>query len=708
MAGQAQGPVSTELEGTIGLVRIDNPSVNAISAAVRQGLAQALETLGRDPQVQVIALYGAGRAFSAGADIKEFGKPPIDPRLPDVCNLIEASEKPVVAVVHGTTFGGGLELALAAHARVSLAGARVGLPEVTLGLLPGAGGTQRLPRLVALDAAIDIISTGCQVAAQEALSLGILDRLSQAHEPRQAALDAANAVLDGSLPTRRTGEVVITPDPAAIAAAIARLEKKRPALVAPIKAVEAISHAGKKLAEGLKAERALFLELMDSPDRQGLIHAFNAERVVKRIPEANAAPRAIGSAGVIGGGTMGVGIATALLMAGIPVTLVETSAEGAERARTKVVGNLDGAVKRNKLTTEQRDRLVASFATTTQFEALAPVDLVVEAVFEDMAVKTGLFGELDRICKPDAILATNTSYLDVNAIAAATSRPQSVIGLHFFSPAHVMRLLEVVVADRTAPEIVATAFELAARMKKVAVRSGVCDGFIGNRILAHYRKVADYMLLDGASFAQIDRALEDFGFAMGPFAVGDLAGLDIGWATRKRKAPTRPAEERYVAIADRICEAGWFGRKSGRGYYLYDDAGARVPNPDVLAIVEAERAANGIAARAFTHQEIVDRYMTAMISEAARVVEDAIALRPIDVDAVFLFGYGFPRHLGGPLNHADRIGARVLVERIEAYAREDSYYWQVPTLLRRLAEKGGSFADLNSRQHNLTGCAASL
>ncbi|WP_414476345.1 3-hydroxyacyl-CoA dehydrogenase NAD-binding domain-containing protein [Microvirga sp. M2] len=694
MAEQTQDVVSIEIEGKIGLVRIGNPPVNALGAAVRQGLAQALETLGRDPQVQVVALYGAGRAFSAGADIREFGKPPVDPRLPDVCDRIEACEKPVIAVVHGTTFGGGLELALAAHARIGLADARMGLPEVTLGLLPGAGGTQRLPRLIALEAAIDIISTGRQVPAEEALSLGILDRLSQAG-PRQAAIEAAQAVLDGSLPTRHTGEIVVTPDPAMIAAATARLGKKRPALAAPIKAVEAISHAGRPLREGLKAERALFMELMDSPDRQGLIHSFNAERAVKRIPEAGAPPRPVASAGVIGGGAMGVGIATALLQAGIPVTLVETNVEVVDQARAKVIGNLDGAVKRGRLTAADRDWLAGTFGTTTRLEELAPVDLVIEAVFEDIAVKTGLFGQLDRICKAGAILATNTSYLDVNTIAAATARPQDVIGLHFFSPAHVMRLLEVVVADKTAPEMVATAFDLASRMKKVAVRSGVCDGFIGNRILAHYRKAADYMLLDGASFAEIDHALEEFGFAMGPFAVADLAGLDIGWATRKRKAPTRPPEERYVAIADRICEAGWFGRKSGRGYYLYDDAGTRVPNPDALAIVAAERATAGVKARAFTQEEIVARYMTAMISEATSVVEDGIALRPIDVDAVLLFGYGFPRHLGGPLNHADRIGARLLVERIEAYAREDGHYWQVPRLLRQLAENGGRFDDLN-------------
>jgi len=694
MTEQASAVVTIEVNGAVGLVRIDNPPVNALGAAVRRGLVDALDRLGRDPRVKVVALHGAGSAFSAGADIKEFGKPPAEPKLPEVCNLIEASAKPVVAVVHGTTFGGGLELALAAHARIGLPGARIGLPEVTLGLLPGAGGTQRLPRLIELDTAVDIITSGRQVPVEEALSLGIVDRLAEG-TPHEAALEAARAVLDGTLATRRTGDIAIAPDPAVIAAASARLAGKRPALPAPLKAVEAVSRAGLPIREGLKAERALFMELMDSPERQGLIHAFRAERAVRRIPEAGAAPRPVAGTGVIGGGTMGVGIATALLVAGLPVILVETNAEAAERARLKVLGNLDGAVKRGRLDAAGRERLAAALKATTELERLSSVDLAIEAVFEDMAVKTELFGRLDRICKPGAILATNTSYLDVNAIAAATARPQDVIGLHFFSPAHVMRLLEVVVAERTAPEIVATAFDLGARMKKVSVRSGVCDGFIGNRILAHYRKAADYMLLDGASFADIDGALEDLGFAMGPFAVADLAGLDIGWAMRKRKAPTRPAAERYVKIADRLCESGWFGRKTGRGYYVYDGAGARTPNPDALAVVEAERAAAGIQPRAFTPDEIVARYMTAMISEAARVVEDGIALRPIDVDAVLLFGYGFPRHLGGPLNHADRIGARTLVERIEAYAREDSFYWQVPGLLRRLAGEGGRFSDLD-------------
>lgn len=687
-------PVQSTTERGIGLVELNNPPVNALGAYVRQGLIAAINELNADPDVRVIVIYGAGRMLSAGADIQEFGKPPVPPRLPDVFDVIEASETPIVIIVHGTAFGGGLELALAAHARVGLPGVRLGLPEVTLGLLPGAGGTQRLPRLAPLEKAIDMISSGRPVSADEALESGILDQLGDG-APKEAALAAGMAILDGSLATRRTGDIAITLDRDVISAALDRLQRKRPALAAPIKAVEAISHADKPIADGLKAERALFMELMDSPDRQGLIHTFNAERLVRRFPEAGATPHVIASSGVIGGGTMGVGIATSLLQSKTPVTLIETSSERAEAAQAAVRRNLDGAVKRGKMTSEARDTLMSLLNTATDMQTLADVDMVIEAVFEDMDVKISVFEKLDRICKPGAILGSNTSYLDVNKIASATSRPQDVIGLHFFSPAHIMRLLEVVVADQTSAETVSTALALATRMKKVAVRSGVCDGFIGNRILAHYRKVADYMLMDGASFQQIDQALEDFGFAMGPFAVGDLAGLDIGWATRKRKAPDRPAEERYIAIADRICEQGWFGRKTGRGYYLYGDNKTRTPNPDALAFVESERKAAGIIPRSFTDQEIVDRYMTAMISEAARVVGEGIAQRPVDVDAVFLFGYGFPRHLGGPLNYADRIGAPELIQRINSYAADDPHYWQVPALLQDIAATGRSFADLN-------------
>ena len=407
-----------------------------------------------------------------------------------------------------------------------------------------------------------------------------------------------------------------------------------------------------------------------------------------------ATPREIQKIGVIGGGTMGSGIATAALTSGFAVRLIEISQEGLDKGVGFITGNLGGAVKRGKMSEAKRDDAMARLEPSTDMESLSDVDLVIEAVFENMDVKKDIFGQLDKICKPGAILASNTSYLDINEIASATSRPEDVIGLHFFSPANLMRLLEVVVADKTAPEVVATGFALAKKMKKVGVRAGVCDGFIGNRILAYYGKTAGYLMEDGASPQQIDNALEDFGFAMGPYKVGDLAGLDIGWANRKRMSATRPNDERYVRIHDKICEEGMFGRKTGSGFYIYDDEGIR-PNPRALEIIDAERAAKGILPKTFTDEEIVERYMTAMISEAARVVEEGIALRPIDVDAVFLFGYGFPRFRGGPLHYADTIGAKELVARIERYAEDDAYYWKVPAILRRMAEDGTTFADLN-------------
>lgn len=680
--------VEIRKEGEVALVKIDNPPVNAAGYDVRVGLVNAVQELAGDDDVKVIALYAAGRTFVAGADIREFGQPPKLPVLPEVCEILESSAKPIVCVLHGTTLGGGLEIALSCQARVGVKGLKLGLPEVNLGLLPGAGGTQRLPRLVEGTTALTMITSGKPITAEAALEAGLLDDL-QDGDPQAVALVAGQQVLDGTLKTRVTAAQNnrITPEELDVFRAKAKGEVVERAL----KAAEA---SNLPIADGLAAERALFMEAMASNAHKGLKHAFFAERAVAHIPEAKAQARDLQTGGVIGGGTMGSGIATAMLLSGMPVTLIEMEEDRAASARDAITKNLDGAVKRGKLSAAQRDSTLATLTCTIDMAALADVDVVIEAVFESMDVKREVFGKLDQLCKPGAILATNTSYLDVNKIAAITSRPQDVIGLHFFSPAHVMRLLEVVVGKDTAPEIVATSFKLAKKLRKIAVRSEVCDGFIGNRILAHYRKSSAYMQLDGAPFEQIDKALEEFGFAMGPFAVSDLAGQDIGWATRKRQAAFRPADERYVEIADRICEQGWFGRKSGKGFYIYDGK-TRSVNPAVAEYAKAERDAKGITARSFTDQEIVDRYMAAMVSEATRVVEDKIALRPIDVDAVFLFGYGFPRQWGGPLQYADITGLDVLVRRIERYAQEDPYYWQVPALLRELAEVGKTFDELN-------------
>lgn len=686
--------IAIERVGDIALIRIDNPPVNATGQAVRQGLQDAVERINAEGTAKVIAIFAAGRTFVAGADIREFGKPFVPPALPDVFNIIEASAIPVISVLHGTALGGGLELGLATHARIGIEGLRVGLPEILLGLLPGAGGTQRMPRLTGVPFALEMILSGRQVPAKEALAAGIIDRL-ETGDPRDVALKAAQDVIDGTLKTRRTDQIAVVPDQAALDQTAAHLQKTQGHLFSPHKCVEAVAAATLPMAEGLKIERAAFMDCMNTPQRAGLIYAFFGERAVSNIPEAKGPARDIAHVGVIGGGTMGSGIATACLLAGLKVTLVEVAQDGLDRGINTITGNLDGAVKRGKLKADKRDATLAMLTPALEMGALADVDLVIEAVFEDMGVKKDIFGKLDAICKPGAILASNTSYLDIDEIAAVTSRPQDVIGLHFFSPAHVMRLLEIVVADKTAADVVASGFALAKKLGKVGVRAGVCDGFIGNRILAHYSKTASYLVLDGATPQQVDSALEGFGFAMGPHKVGDLAGLDIGWMTRKRKAATRDPNERYAgAVADRICEEGWFGRKTGKGYYVYEGKDI-TPNPAVDTFIKEEREKAGITPRAFTDQEIVDRYMTAMIVEAARVVEDGTARRPLDVDMVFLFGYGFPRHRGGPLHYADTIGAAALVDRIKTYAKEDATYWQVPALLEKMAANGTSFADMN-------------
>ena len=689
-------PVHIEIVDAIALIAIDNPPVNATSHAVRQGLFDAIEKITAQSEIKAVAIYGMGRTFIAGADIREFGKPLLPPSLPDICLSIENLNKPVVAVLHGTALGGGLEVALSAHARVALPGTKLGLPEVNLGILPGAGGTQRTPRLIGIPAALDMVTTGRHVPAEEALELGLIDRI-QGGQPRDVALSMATAALKGDLPTRSTANLTVVPNDAAIQDTAEALKAKQPHLFSPHKCVEAIAAASTlPFADGLKRERELFLECMESPQRTGLMHAFFAERAVADIPEKTAQARPIEALGVIGGGQMGSGIATAALIAGLPVTLVERDTASLEKGKASIEKNLAAAVKRGKLSPEKHDEILSHALTcTTDRQDLSESDLIIEAVFEDMEVKKEIFRALDGIAKDGAVLATNTSYLDINEIAAVTKRPADVIGLHFFSPAHVMRLLEVVVPDKTAPQVVATGFALAKKMRKIAVRAGVCDGFIGNRILSHYKKVADYLVLDGATPQQVDQALVEFGLAMGPFAVSDLAGLEIGWATRKRQAATRPSEERYVAIADRICEHGWYGRKTGQGFYVYPEAGKPYANFEVDVIILEERQKAGITPRDFSNDEIVARFTTAMISEALRVLEEGIALRPIDIDATFLFGYGFPRFRGGPMHYADTVGVPTLIQNIKTWSAEDPHFWQVPDILKRLDKDGATIASLN-------------
>jgi 3-hydroxyacyl-CoA dehydrogenase len=682
--------------GDIAVLSIQNPPVNALSQAVRQGLMERMDQAEADDGVRAVLIVGQGRAFIAGADITEFGKPPMAPSLPDVVDRIEASPLLVIASMHGVSLGGGLEVALGCHYRIAVPSARIGLPEVHLGLIPGAGGTQRLPRVTGVEAALDIMTTGRQVGAKEAAAMGVIDVVQDGDALTNGLAYVEKLLNDGAF-RRPVSEM---PAPVAIDwdATYDTILARGRGQISPAQSVRAVQASVEiTFAEGMLVERQIFMDLLKSDQSKGMIHSFFSERAVGNLPELKGiTPRNIDHIGVIGGGTMGAGIATAGLLSGLRVTLLEMTADAGEAARGRIAGNLAGALKRGKITAEQHDTILSqTLAVITDYAGLADADLVIEAVFEEMAVKKQVFTQLDAVCKQGAILATNTSYLDVNEIAAITKRPQDVIGLHFFSPAHVMKLLEVVVGDETAIDVVATGFELGKRLKKISVRAGVCDGFIGNRILATYRAAADQMVMEGASPYDIDIALEKFGFAMGPYAVADLAGLDIGWAVRKRKR-AEAGIEGVSTYADQICEAGNFGQKTGKGYYNYAaGAKARVPNPDVMGLIAAERAEMGAVPRDFTEDQIVRRYMAAMVNEAAKVVGEGIACRPLDVDMTLLFGYGFPRYRGGPLMWADIVGLPELLADIEGYAKQNAAFWAAAPLLKELVASGKTFNELN-------------
>ncbi|MAX51696.1 MAG: 3-hydroxyacyl-CoA dehydrogenase [Methylophaga sp.] len=694
--------VSYETVGRVAVVTVDNPPVNALSRVIRSGLSDAFGRFQTDESADIAVIIGAGRMLIGGADISEFGKPPQSPSLPDVILQIEQSAKPVVAAIHGMALGGGLEVALGAHYRIAAPGTRLGLPEVKLGIMPGAGGTQRMPRLVGAATALKMITSGTPVTEAEALQSGLIDQICEGVDIREAAIDYAQSLLSDNAPARPiSGLPRATDSEGVIQQWRAKLQKSSRGEVAPLVAVDAVeASVQKSFAEGLKEERRLFLHLMDTPQRAGLIHAFFSERAVAKLPEiSDIAPRDIARVGVIGGGTMGAGIATSAVLNGLAVTLVERDSEATDKARATIAGNLDAAVKRGKLKAEQRDAILTdALKTVTDYGALSGADLIIEAVFESMDVKKEVFAKLDEILPRGAILATNTSYLDVNEIATTTARPEDVIGLHFFSPAQVMKLLEVVVADKTAPDVVATAFALAKTLGKTAVRAGVCDGFIGNRILSHYRTAADHMVLDGASPYQIDKALTDFGFAMGPYQVSDLAGLDIGYATRQRKAADAHPRDRYPTFADALYHKGWLGQKTGHGYYLYEKGDRKGrPDPEVEQIIAQARKEAGTSPRTFSDDEIVRRYMAAMVNEGARVVDEGIAQRPLDVDVVFLYGYGFPRWRGGPMKYADMRGLDSILADIRTFAETDDHFWSPAPLLEKLVAEGRTFDSLNQR-----------
>ena len=649
-------PVHYELQGKVGVITVDNPPVNALSHAVRQGLLDAIKAAENDASEAIVILCD-GRTFIAGADIKEFGKPLKEPGLPDLLNRIEASPKRVIAAIHGTALGGGFETALAAHYRCAIASAKVGLPEVKLGLFPGAGGTQRIPRIAGVKATLDLCIGGAPISAAEALSIGLIDKIIDG-DLREGALAWARKLIQDDAPIRRSSEQVVPDFDASIFDEYrAGLRARARGQMAPGHIVSAVEAATTlPFAEGQAVERKLFLECMESPQSAGMRHIFFAERQATKIDGlAKDTPvRSVDSVGVIGGGTMGGGIAMSFANAGIAVTMIEINDEALERGLSNVDRSYVGSVKRGKISEEKAAASRNLISGSTDYATLADADLVVEAVFEDPDLKKKIFKQLDAVCKPGAILATNTSYQDVDEIAAVTGRPEDVIGLHFFSPAHIMKLLEVVRGEKTADDVLATAMALARTIRKVAVVSGVCYGFIGNRMLRPYGKTSQLLLLEGASPQQIDAAMESWGMAMGPLRVFDLAGLDIGYTARKALSDEQKGDPKTYRVPDMLVEAGRLGQKSGAGFYAYDEN--RKPQPDAIVddIIRSAAADLGVERREISDEEIVDRLISALVDEGRKILDEGIAQRSGDIDVVYVYGYGFPASRGGPMYYADQ------------------------------------------------------
>ncbi|HXS53731.1 MAG TPA: 3-hydroxyacyl-CoA dehydrogenase NAD-binding domain-containing protein [Usitatibacter sp.] len=694
MAGKAY-----ELHEGVAVVALDNPPVNGLGLQLRTAIVAGLDAAQADEAVKAIVLIGAGSLFSGGADIREFNTPKAtaEPTLHSVIRVVESSAKPVIAAIAGHCMGGGLELSLACHYRVALADARLGLPEVKIGLVPGAGGTQRLPRAVGVETALNMIVSGNPVPAAQLADTALVDRIVEGPLLEGALRFAREVAGKRPLPKLRE-RAAVEPDAEAFFAfarnAVASVAKNFPA---PVRCVDAVAASvSKPFEEGLRYEREIFLQLVQSPESRALRHAFFGERAASKIPDvpADTPVRPVKSVAVIGAGTMGGGIAMSFLNAGIPVAILETKQEALDGGLATIRRNYESSVKRGKLTPEKLASRMALLAPTLSYDDVKNADLVIEAVFEEMGVKEAVFRKLDEVMKPGAILATNTSTLDVNRIAAATKRPQDVVGMHFFSPANVMKLLEVVRGEKTAKDVLATVMQVAKKIRKTAVVSGVCDGFIGNRMVEQYLRQALFLVEEGAAPQQVDGALEKFGFAMGPFRMSDLAGNDIGWAIRKRRYVERPRFV-YSRIADRLCEQGRFGQKTGAGWYRYEP-GRRdaIPDPKVDEMIAAYRGEKGIAPRRIEDAEIVERCVFALVNEGARILEEGIAARASDIDMVYLTGYGFPLFRGGPMLYADMVGPYNVVRSMRRFASSgsgDPSFWQPAPLLEKLANEGKTF-----------------
>jgi 3-hydroxyacyl-CoA dehydrogenase len=689
--GNINASIDLRREGGIAIVTADNPPVNALKHEVRAGLVEALSRVRDDATVEAVVIACAGRTYFAGADITEFGKPPQAPSLAEVIATIEAMPKPVVAALHGTALGGGFELALACHFRVAAAGARVGLPEVKLGLLPGAGGTQRLPRLIGPEKALKMIVTGDPVGSAEALADGIVDEIAHG-DVAEAASAFARCVVAERRPLRlvRDGDDKLVAE--GFADAAASLTQRLRGREAPAACIEAVRNAiVLPFEEGLKRESELFRKLVAGDQSKAQRHVFFAEREAAKVPDmpAETRPRPIDSGAVIGAGTMGGGIAMCFANAGIPVTLIETGEDLLQKGLDRIAANYRATVSRGGLAAGEMDRRMGLITGAVGVDAVAGADVVIEAVFEEMGLKKRVFADLDRAAKPGALLATNTSTLDVDEIAGATARPQDVVGTHFFSPANIMRLLEIVRGAASAPDAIATALTLARRLGKVPAVVGVCYGFVGNRMLARRSVEAERLLLEGALPQQVEAALVEFGLPMGPFAMMDLAGLDVGWLIRKSRGE-------HAVIEDALCEAGHFGQKTGSGYFRYQAGSrARIPDPEVERIILDASARLGIPRRPIASEEIVERTIFPMINEGARILEEGIATRPGDIDVIWVYGYGWPIWRGGPMYYADRLELGHVRDRLTLYAeRAGDESLRPAALLQRLAAEGSGFTPL--------------
>ena len=699
---------SYEVHGAVAVITLNNPPVNGLGFATRKAVAEGIDRAEADAAIKAVLIAGAGKAFSGGADIREFGSPKAlaEPNLHSLIAKVEACSKPVIAAIHSVCMGGGLELSLGCHYRVAAPGAKIALPEVKIGLLPGAGGTQRLPRALGVEPALNMIVSGEAVESQLlALVPGqkLFDKISSG-DLMSEALDFAETVIarhaDGSpLPRVRDLKARHAEPDAYFQFARNMVAAQAKHFPAPLRCLEAVAASVyKPFDEGIKAEREGFVALMMTPESKALRHAFFAERATSKIPDVpeDTPRREIKKVAVIGAGTMGGGISMNFLNAGIPVVILEMKQEALDRGLATIRKNYEGQVKKGKLKEDKYQQRMALLSTTLSYADIGDADLVIEAVFEDLGVKQQVFEQLDAVMKPGAILASNTSTLDLNRIAAFTKRPQDVIGMHFFSPANVMKLLEVVRGKETAKDVLATVMALGKTIRKTCVVSGVCDGFIGNRMIEQYSRQAGFLLEEGCTPQQVDKAVEKFGFAMGPFRMGDLAGNDVGWYIRKRRYQEKP-HLRYSKTADLLCEMGRFGQKTGAGWYDYAP-GKRdaLPSAVVVEMIEQHRAAQGITPRKISDEEIVQRLVFSLVNEAAHILEEGIALRASDIDMVYLTGYGFPLWRGGPMCYADTVGLYNVVEAMKRFARnplDDASFWQPAPLIQRLVAEGKGFTD---------------